>query len=167
MIIKTLLLSIFCGLTAAFAPFQRNKPRPTTHLDMSPYQLDPSVTSFVFIEYQNEFTTPGGKLHDAVKDCMAANNMLANSNKVLQAARQAGCTIIHCPISFEPGHHEISESPYGKSNSRLKQFDSIVSKSSLSLTKLFACLRAQVFSRELRKAVPLRMEHGAPKFATK
>jgi Isochorismatase family len=65
-------------------------------------QLDPSETAVVFIEYQNEFTTPGGKLHDAVKDVMAATNMLSNSRRVLEAARNAGCTIIHCPISFEP-----------------------------------------------------------------
>ena len=28
--------------------------------------------------------------------------MLFNSRNLLEAARQAGCTIVHCPISFEP-----------------------------------------------------------------
>ena len=79
----------------------------------SSFSLDPSETSFVFIEYQNEFCTPGGKLHDAVKECMAENNMLENSSKMLKAARDSGSTVIHCPINFEPGHHEISKSPYG------------------------------------------------------
>lgn len=90
--------------------------RSTTSLQMSAETiapLDPSETALVLIEYQNEFTTPGGKLHDAVKDCMEKTNMLANSVRVLQAAREAGCTVIHCPISFEPGHREISPSPYG------------------------------------------------------
>ena len=55
----------------------------------------------VSIEYQNEFTTEGGKLYGAVKECMEATGTLENSRKVMDAARDAGCTIIHCPISFE------------------------------------------------------------------
>ena len=121
MFVKRALLSIYyCGFAVAFSPLSttfisRTPTRATTPsaLKMSDFTLDPSVTSFVFIEYQNEFTTPGGKLHDAVKPCMESNNMLENSKKTLKAARDAGCTIIHCPISFEPGHHEISKNPYG------------------------------------------------------
>ena len=41
---------------------------------MTDFALDPKETAFVFIEYQNEFTTEGGKLHDAVKDVMEATN---------------------------------------------------------------------------------------------
>ena len=29
--------------------------------------LDPAKTAVVLIEYQNDFTSPGGTLHDAVK----------------------------------------------------------------------------------------------------
>ena len=29
--------------------------------------VDPAKTAVVFIEYQNEFTSEGGKMHDAVK----------------------------------------------------------------------------------------------------
>lgn len=75
--------------------------------------LDPSQTAFVFIEYQNEFCSPGGKFHEAVKDCMESTNMLENSVQAVDAARRAGCQIIHCPIDFEPGHFEIASSPYG------------------------------------------------------
>ena len=39
--------------------------------------------------------------------------VLENSSKLLSLARASGCTIIHAPISFEPGHDEISESCYG------------------------------------------------------
>ena len=56
-------------------------PRPIafqktgTYLKMSAdFELDPKDTAFVFIEYQNEFTTEGGKLHDAVKECMESTN---------------------------------------------------------------------------------------------
>mmetsp|Transcript_15750 Transcript_15750/g.19995 ORF Transcript_15750/g.19995 Transcript_15750/m.19995 type:complete len:264 (+) Transcript_15750:101-892(+) len=77
------------------------------------FSLDPTETAVVLIEYQNEFTTEGGALHDAVKDCMAATKTLENSKALVDAAREAGCTIIHVPISFDEGHGEISDNPYG------------------------------------------------------
>ena len=93
-----------------------HKLRHLTSLRMSAEErisLDPKETAVVLIEFQNEFTTPGGKLHDAVKDCMVKTNTMANSRKLMDGARAAGCTIIHCPINFEPGHAEIADSPYG------------------------------------------------------
>jgi len=77
------------------------------------FRLEPKETAFVFIEYQNEFTTEGGKLYDAVKDTMEKTNMLENSSALLSAARESGSTIIHAPISFEPGHDEIADTAYG------------------------------------------------------
>jgi hypothetical protein len=38
------------------------------------FSLDPKETALVFIEYQNEFATQGGKLHEAVKDVMEKTN---------------------------------------------------------------------------------------------
>mmetsp|Transcript_33276 Transcript_33276/g.48925 ORF Transcript_33276/g.48925 Transcript_33276/m.48925 type:complete len:256 (+) Transcript_33276:106-873(+) len=70
--------------------------------------LDPKETAIVLIEYQNEFTTEGGGLHNAVKECMVKTNMLENSSKLMNAMRDAGCLIVHLPISFEKGHEEIS-----------------------------------------------------------
>jgi len=73
-----------------------------------PGPLDPKETALVLIEYQNEFTTDGGKLHGAVKECMEKTNMLENSANLMNAMREAGCAIIHVPIKFEKGHSEIS-----------------------------------------------------------
>jgi len=39
------------------------------------FTLDPKETAVVFIEYQNEFTNDGGKLHPAVKECMEKTSM--------------------------------------------------------------------------------------------
>ena len=75
--------------------------------------MDNESTAVVFIEFQNDFTSEGGVLHEAVKDSMAANNTLDNAEKVLAAAREAGTTVIHSPISFAPGYNEISKHPYG------------------------------------------------------
>ncbi len=66
-------------------------------------KVEAEKTAVVLIEYQNDFTSEGGSLHDAVKDVMAETNMLENSKAVAAAARDAGATIIHAPISFVPG----------------------------------------------------------------
>jgi hypothetical protein len=39
--------------------------------------------------------------------------VLENSSALLRLARDSGCTIIHVPINFEPGHDEISDKAYG------------------------------------------------------
>ncbi|MGA4670968.1 cysteine hydrolase [Propionibacteriaceae bacterium Y1923] len=70
-------------------------------------------TAVLLVEYQNDFTTPGGVLHEAVKPTMDQTNMLENSKQVVEQARAAGATIIHIPISFAPGYHEITSHPYG------------------------------------------------------
>ncbi len=76
-------------------------------------QLDPDETAVILIEYQNDFTSEGGVLHGAVADVMASTGMLANTAGLLKTARDAGATIIHAPIQFAPGYHEITDHPYG------------------------------------------------------
>jgi nicotinamidase-related amidase len=67
----------------------------------------------VLIEFQNDFTTEGGALHAAVAETMATTGMLDHAKQVADAAREAGATIIHAPISFANGYREITGSPYG------------------------------------------------------
>lgn len=61
-----------------------------------------------FIEYQNEFTTEGGKLHDAVKACMVETDMLAKSASLAAAARSKGVKVFHAPIAFK---EDASDNP--------------------------------------------------------
>lgn len=75
--------------------------------------MDPRSTAIVLIEFQNDFTSPGGVFHDAVKGVMAANGMLANTVRTVRAAREAGATIMHVPISFAAGYRELTGTPYG------------------------------------------------------
>jgi nicotinamidase-related amidase len=75
--------------------------------------IDPKTTALVLIEYQNDFTTEGGVLHGAVSDVMGRTGMLANTKDVVAAARAAGVTVMHAPITFAEGYHEISSHPYG------------------------------------------------------
>ena len=75
--------------------------------------VDPKRTAVVLIEYQNDFTSEGGALHDAVSGVMASTGMLDNTRRLVEAARGAGATIVHAPITFQPGYYEISDHPYG------------------------------------------------------
>lgn len=75
--------------------------------------LDPATTALVLIEFQNEFTTDGGVLHDAVSEVMEKNGVLANTVTLVDKARAAGVTIMHAPITFAPGYGELTRHPYG------------------------------------------------------
>ena len=75
--------------------------------------MDPSKTAVVLIEFQNDFTSEGGALHGAVQASMEATGMLKNTQSVIESARRAGATIIHSPIQFAAGYHEITSHPYG------------------------------------------------------
>lgn len=71
-------------------------------------EIDPKKTAVVFIEYQNEFATEGGKLHDAVKDVMGQTGMLDKSVNVAKVARETGAKVIHAPIMFK---EDASDNP--------------------------------------------------------
>ncbi|MFJ8888938.1 cysteine hydrolase [Streptomyces sp. NPDC102402] len=75
--------------------------------------LDPGKTALVLIEYQNDFTSEGGALNGAVAEVMDKTAMLANTVALAGAARAAGVTIMHAPITFAPGYGELSRHPYG------------------------------------------------------
>lgn len=70
-------------------------------------------TALVLIEYQNDFATPGGTLHDGVRDEMARTNMLAHTEALVKRARKAGVRIFWVPIQFADGYPELGDNPYG------------------------------------------------------
>ena len=76
-------------------------------------EIDPARTALVLIEYQNDFTSAGGVLHDAVSGVMDKTGMLDNTTALVRAARDAGVTIMHAPITFLAGYNELSSHPYG------------------------------------------------------
>jgi nicotinamidase-related amidase len=75
--------------------------------------VDPTTTAVVLIEYQNDFTSAGGTLHDAVKPVMEQTNMLENTKETVARARDLGATIVHAPITFTEDYRELSSEPYG------------------------------------------------------
>ena len=75
--------------------------------------FDSERTAVVLIEYQNDFASEGGALHGAVRDVMESTGMLQNTRRLVDAARAAGATIVHAPISYVPGYRELALHPYG------------------------------------------------------
>ncbi len=75
--------------------------------------MDAAKSAVVLVEFQNDFTSEGGALHGAVADVMEQTSMLENTRAAVAAARAAGVTIIHSPIQFAEGYHEITAHPYG------------------------------------------------------
>jgi len=70
-------------------------------------------TAVLFIEFQNEFASTGGKLNDAVKECITAKKTLENASELLAQCRQRGIRVIHAPITFADDFKELSNSSYG------------------------------------------------------
>ncbi|MFV9505907.1 MAG: cysteine hydrolase [Oscillochloridaceae bacterium umkhey_bin13] len=75
--------------------------------------MDPKTTAVVLIEFQNDFTSEGGTLHEAVKGVMAENHTIEHAVELATQARALGATIIHTPITFAEGYPELPTSPYG------------------------------------------------------
>ena len=71
--------------------------------------IDPKTTAVVLIEYQNDFTSDGGALHDAVSGVMDDTGMLDKSRAVAEQARRAGATVLHAPITFAEGYGELGD----------------------------------------------------------
>mmetsp|Transcript_6000 Transcript_6000/g.12021 ORF Transcript_6000/g.12021 Transcript_6000/m.12021 type:complete len:224 (-) Transcript_6000:314-985(-) len=63
--------------------------------------IEASSTALVMIEFQNEFVTEGGKLHDGVKEVMASNGMLEKSAEACAKAREKGAKVFLVPITFK------------------------------------------------------------------
>ena len=67
----------------------------------------PATTAVLFIEFQNEFCTEGGKLHPAVADNMKQTNMLENAAKVAEKVNSSDQPKQSSVSVFRPGRLEL------------------------------------------------------------
>lgn len=72
-----------------------------------------SQTALVLIEYQNDFVTEGGALHDGVKAEIARTGMIDRTIALVREARAKGVKIVWVPIAFAKGYPELPAEPYG------------------------------------------------------
>ena len=63
--------------------------------------MNPRETAFIFIEFQNDFCSEGGKLHCSLKNELERNHTLANARRLLDGAREKECLVIHCPFVLD------------------------------------------------------------------
>jgi len=63
--------------------------------------LDPQKSALVLIEFENEFTTEGGKLHDSVKKVMDETDMLRKTVATKDLCKSKGIKCIYSLISFD------------------------------------------------------------------
>jgi ureidoacrylate peracid hydrolase len=101
----------FLSRAQTHVPLRRHNRADATMIREA--MMDPEKTALVLIEYQNDFTSEGGTLHQAVKPVMDSSNMLANTVETVAKARKLGATIVYAPITFTDDYHELSPTPYG------------------------------------------------------
>ncbi|MFX1521473.1 MAG: cysteine hydrolase [Promethearchaeota archaeon] len=66
-------------------------------------------TALMMIEFQNDFLSEKGAMAGAgIWSRAKGHNVVANTKKILTAARKAGIPIIHSPISFREGYPELA-----------------------------------------------------------
>lgn len=70
-------------------------------------------TAIIVLDPQNDFFTPAGKLYEAMEPVLTKYQVVANINRVLEAGRDAGATVILAPLFFEQGCPEAGSEPYG------------------------------------------------------
>ncbi len=58
-------------------------------------------TAVIFIEFQNDFCKPGGKLHDMVSSEITRQGTINHATALAEAARRKGALVIHCPFVFD------------------------------------------------------------------
>ena len=64
-------------------------------------------TAVVLIEFQNDFVSEGGALHDGVREVMDRVGTLANAKDLVEKARGRSM-IVFVPIIFSPDYSEIA-----------------------------------------------------------
>jgi len=61
-------------------------------------EVNRNKTALLLIEFQNEFASPGGKLHDSVKSEMDRTDMVKNAVTLAAVARSVGAHVFHLPL---------------------------------------------------------------------
>lgn len=75
-------------------------------------RLDPSRTAFVFIDMQNDFVSPKGKMAEFGFEIGAVRDSIEPMRRLLEAARKAGYRVIHTAVINEAGQNSAAWSAF-------------------------------------------------------
>jgi ureidoacrylate peracid hydrolase len=84
-----------------------------------PLTLAPARTAVLVVDLQNGYAAKGGYRDLRGRDISGSETVVANTNRILQAARAAGCTVVLLQNGWEPGQRDAGgiDSPnWHKSN---------------------------------------------------
>lgn len=70
-------------------------------------------SALVLVDCENDFLSEGGKLYEAVKPSLEAQNVPAKLNQALDKAHQIGMPVIFTVMAFDEGYPEMGDNPYG------------------------------------------------------
>jgi ureidoacrylate peracid hydrolase len=98
-------------------------PDGSHHIELEarpePLMLTPARTAVIVVDLQNGYVSKGGYRDLRGRDISGSDKVVANTNRVLKAARAAGCAIVFLQNGWEPGQRDAGgvESPnWHKSN---------------------------------------------------
>jgi ureidoacrylate peracid hydrolase len=84
-----------------------------------PLMLAPARSAVIVVDLQNGYAAKGGYRDLRGRDISGADHVVANTNRILTAARAAGCTVVLLQNGWEPGQRDAGgpDSPnWHKSN---------------------------------------------------
>lgn len=69
--------------------------------------LNPTTTAVIAVHLLNDVVTPDGAFGGFFAKQVAARNVLAKAQTVLDAARTSGATVVYTRVGFDPGHQQL------------------------------------------------------------
>ncbi len=72
--------------------------------------MDPSSTALILIGYQNDYFDAAGVLRPVLENTEAADAVLVQTLRLLEAVKKSSLTVISTPIVFSSSYAEISRS---------------------------------------------------------
>ena len=81
----------------------RDNPHIELEARPEPLLLAPSRTAIIVVDLQNGYASKGGYRDLRGRDISGSDKVVANTNRILKAARAAGCSVVLLQNGWEPG----------------------------------------------------------------
>jgi ureidoacrylate peracid hydrolase len=76
----------------------------TLNAKPEPIEIDLRRTAVIVVDMQNAFVSKGGMFDISGRDISAAEGVIENNRKIIDAARKSGCRIVYLKMSYDPDY---------------------------------------------------------------
>jgi ureidoacrylate peracid hydrolase len=76
----------------------------TIHARPEPIEIELRRTAVIVVDMQNAFVSKGGMFDTFGWDISAAEGVIENNKKIIDAAHKAGCKVIYLKMSYDPDY---------------------------------------------------------------